>query len=265
MMEHMDWHSAPENQFRTGNYGERFLLFHKQYIDKFDVFRHSKGFMAVVGWDPSTIIPPNLPHDVILTAPRATNDPYSVNHACKTPTWLTLAGGTDIDPLHGYTSLCQFQSLDELGRSIDSGWHGAVHNTIGGDMSQFHSPVDPIFWPWHKWVDNVRATWQQCNNIFGGIHVPASFVQILFGIINDGGGIERLPSGQIIHVPPRGPEELTRISEEKLHGLIGLALDTISSRVTHVESRQALQKVASNLTNMASKKNVRQTTGTKVR
>jgi len=43
MMEHMDWHNDPANQNKQGNYGERFLLFHKQFVDKFDVFRQTKA------------------------------------------------------------------------------------------------------------------------------------------------------------------------------------------------------------------------------
>jgi hypothetical protein len=35
----------------------------------------------------------------------------------------------------------------------------------------------------------------------------ASYVQILFGVTNDGGGIEILPGGGIIHIPPSGPPD----------------------------------------------------------
>jgi hypothetical protein len=137
-MEHMNWHSLQENQDSTGNYGERFLL-HNGYIDKFDAFRFKKGFMRLVSWDPSNPMPLSLPHDVILQSPRSTNNPYSVNPARKTPTWLTPQGSTDADPLYCYTQLGQFQSLDDVGRSIDNGWHGTVHNTIGGYMATFSS------------------------------------------------------------------------------------------------------------------------------
>ena len=34
-----------------------------------------------------------------------------------------------------------------------------------------------------------------------------AYVQILFGITNDGGGIEILPGGGIIHIPPSGPPD----------------------------------------------------------
>ena len=159
MKEHLDWHMAPENMNRTGNYGERFLVFHQHYIAKFDAFRRTKGLRPVAAWDPATKIAAALVHAHVLHAGRQTDDPSSVDPHCKTPSWATVAGGTVPDPVHGYTKLTQFTSLDELGRSIDAGWHATVHNTVGGDMSTFDSPIDPVFWRWHKWVDHVRATW----------------------------------------------------------------------------------------------------------
>lgn len=200
MQEHMDWHMAPENQARTGNYGERFLDFHRDYIQKFDSFRMTKGLLPVTGWDPATPIPVDLAHPHVLMSGRATSNPASSNPACITPTWATLAGGTQMDPLHGYTRLGQFQSLDELGRSIDSGWHGTVHNTIGGDMASFMSPIDPVFWRWHKWIDNVRAAWMR-SRIFINIPEILALIRILFGGVNDAPGLGLGPDGKPVPIP----------------------------------------------------------------
>jgi hypothetical protein len=180
MMEHMDWHADPDNQARTGNYGDRFLVFHRQYVDQFDAYRQSRNLLPVTPWDPATPIPPDLAHPRTLSAPRTTDNPMSVNPACRTPTWATLAGGSDADPLHGYTSLLQFQSLDELGRSIDAGWHGTVHNTIGGDMAAYHSPIDPVFWRWHRWIDTVRAAWEANHAARAALRLGQT-VRLLFG------------------------------------------------------------------------------------
>src|SRR5215213_3901564 len=161
MKEHMDWHEKPVNKTKSGKYGERFLLFHKQYIEKFDNFRMSERYLPLSSWDPARKIPDSLAHEGYIEK-RLTDDPTAANPLCRTPTWLTLVGGTNPDPKYGYTALYQFQSLDELGWAIDSNddsWHNLVHNTIGGDMERFHSPIDPIFWPWHKWIDNIRAAW----------------------------------------------------------------------------------------------------------
>jgi hypothetical protein len=186
LKEHGDWHHSHNPS--QADYGESFLSFHQQYIGRFDQFRQQNGFFPLVSWDPSTEIPADVPHDAILEGPRSTNFPFQVDAACKTPTWLTVAGGSDSDPIYGYNSLCQFRSLDELGRAIDSGWHGTVHNTIGGDMADPHvSPIDPIFFRWHKWIDNIRTAWLACQRnaapalvaaltaaLFGSAHARAA-------------------------------------------------------------------------------------------
>jgi hypothetical protein len=202
MMEHMDWHNDPDNQSRTGNYGERFLVFHKQFVDKFDDFRHSRGLLSVTPWDPATPIPADLAHTRVLSDPRSTDNPVSINPACRTPAWATIAGGNEPDPLLGYTSLLQFQSLDELGRSIDAGWHGTVHNTIGGDMAAFHSPIDPIFWRWHRWIDGIRAAWAANQHVQAELRLSQT-VRLLFGdAARTGGGVPAVTlatPGHVVH------------------------------------------------------------------
>jgi len=247
MMSHMDWHTAPENQARTGNYGERFLLFHKDFIDSFDAWRLTKGLMPVTAWDPATPIPAYLSHDHTLMAARNTSDPAAADPACITPTWATMAGGTTPDPLHGYTMLSQFQSLDELGRSIDSGWHGRVHNTIGGDMSTFHSPIDPVFWRWHKWIDNVRGAWETARMI-AHIRLTASAVKTLFGITNDGPGVYIGPDGKVHPWPGPDPEPWWRsLSPGTQDVLVGLAVSEMANVINDRGARNEIQKVGQRL------------------
>lgn len=249
MMEHMDWHNAPENLpwNKTGNYGERFLVFHQQFIGKFDVFRGTKGLLPVSGWDPSTPIPAALSHDQVITAARATNNPYSVDPFCKTPTWATVAGGSDIEPLYGYTSLCQFKSLDELGRAIDNGWHGTVHNTIGGDMSKFHSPIDPVFWRWHKWVDNIRAAWVACRFRWVVIN-EALVIKILFGGVNDAPGLGIMPGGTPVPIPGGPGDPLwTLLSPAARNVAAGLALQHIAGMVGDEGARAQIQELSAGL------------------
>ncbi len=247
MQEHMDWHGAPENQNRTGKYGERFLTFHQQFIAKFDAFRTAKGLLPVTPWDPATPIPPALAHPHTLTAPRHSDDPSSVNPHCKTPSWATTAGGTDPAPIYGYTHLHQFQSLDELGRSIDSGWHAAVHNTIGGDMSRFHSPIDPIFWRWHGWVDNVRAMWTTSHSAFSNTRDIQVIVRILFGVANDAPGVVIGPDGRP-HPVPGGPLDpgLITLSPALREILLGQVVQRLGA-VAREDTRQAFQDLSARL------------------
>ena len=252
MTEHMDWHTDPVNRNRTGNYGERFMSFHKQFIDKFDVFRQSKGLLPVSAWDPATPIPAALSHDHILMAGRDTSNPYSVDPHCKTPTWATVNGGSDPDPNFGYTKLSQFQSLDEFGRSIDSGWHGAVHNTIGGDMSQFHSPIDPIFWRWHRWIDGIGAKWSALKSPthIDRFNSAASLVKILFGVTNDGPGVVIGPDGVPHHVPGGpGDPAWTKLSPASRDALLSLAINELGAQHSNVEFRQNIQLMSERMLN----------------
>jgi hypothetical protein len=247
MMEHMDWHNDPQNRQRTGNYGERFLEFHRQFIDKFDAFRATKSLLQVEPWDPSTQIPGYLSHDYILMAARQTDYPFSINPHCKTPTWATAAGGTDPDPLFGHTSLLQFASLDQLGRSIDGGWHGTVHNTIGGDMSQFHSPIDPIFWRWHRWVDGVRSTWVALQPHRAHVQF-ASTIRVLFGIVNDAPGIAIGPNGVPNPVPgrPGDPERFVAAAQNR-SVIRSLAVHAASHLVDDPELKARVIRLAEEL------------------
>ena len=244
MQEHMDWHMAPENHDRTGNYGERFLLFHKQFIEKFDAFRISKQLLPVSGWDPATPIPDPLSHDHVLAAARHTNNPFAVDPHCKTPTWATVNGGNDVEPTYGYRSLCQFQSLDELGRAIDNGWHGTVHNTIGGDMASFDSPIDPIFWRWHKWIDNIRGAWVACA-IRKLKFNEATFVRILFGVVNDAPGVVIPPGGGPIPVPGGPGDPLwQRLSPAARNVGVGIALQHIADVVQDETAKRQIQELS---------------------
>ena len=167
---HFNWHKTNMRSMnsinRSSNYGLKFLTFHRKFIGKFDTWRKKKNLPLLVPWDPSTPIPNGLPH-----TPRDTNNPYSVEPRVARPSWLTTQGGFVRDSLYGYKMLSQFRTAAELGNTIDymhyamisggmASWHALVHSTIGGDMaSPATAPKDPIFWRWHKFVDNIYAEW----------------------------------------------------------------------------------------------------------
>jgi tyrosinase-like protein len=153
--EHATWHGA--HSLSEPTYGEEFLRFHRYFVGEYDAWREANGLPAIPIWDPSTPIPAAIPH-----AGRATNNPSSVNPACKRPTWAKPGGGTSSPPsFPTYHKLADFKDRNELGRSIeDSGWHGRIHTTIGGDMGSVHNaPMDPVFWRWHKYIDSVWRDW----------------------------------------------------------------------------------------------------------
>lgn len=246
MQAHIDWHTAPENLAKTGNYGERFLLFHKQMIEEYNAYRATRGFLPVVGWDPATPIPASLPHDEPLTpnGARLTNNPVAVNPGCRTPTWATLAGGSEPDPLYGYRRLAEFEKLDQLGRSIDAGWHGRVHNTIGGDMAMFMSPIDPVFWPWHTWIDQVRASWE-VSRALRRPRLILAWTQILFGVVNDGPGIVIPPGSGPVPVPGGPGDPLWKVlSPAARDMMIGMLAAELATLVSNERTGQGLQRSA---------------------
>jgi hypothetical protein len=149
---HHEWHRA---NAMDRSYGSVFLVFHHRIIAAFDRWRQAQGYPPTPLWEPSDPIPAEAPHDR-----RDSDHPSSVDPRCKRPTWFTLEGGTAVDPHTGATKLSDFKSSVELGGSInapgDPGWHGSVHNAIGGDMGDLHTaPLDPVFWRFHKLIDSI--------------------------------------------------------------------------------------------------------------
>jgi hypothetical protein len=154
LAEHGDWHRA--HTPGVPGHGQHFLEFHREYIGKYDRWRRANGVPPIPLWDPSTPIPAEVPHGA-----RVSSNPVSRNGAVRKPTWLRRSGGSAFDPVWGHSNLRQFRNAEELGSAIDSGWHGSVHNTIGGDMANAAvAPRDPVFWRWHKFIDSIWLNWQ---------------------------------------------------------------------------------------------------------
>jgi hypothetical protein len=159
---HGAWHR--DNTPGLDDYGERFLSMHGHMLMAFDEWRGAHGFEPVPAWDPATRIPADAPH-----RRRDSDEPAKITHNCVTPAWFTLEGGDAPDPHSGAKRLADFQSLDQLGRSINApgapAWHTTVHNAIGGDMGDNSTaPLDPVFWMYHRTVDDVLRTWLELND-----------------------------------------------------------------------------------------------------
>ena len=56
--------------------------------------------------------------------------------------------------------LSRAKSYDALRTGIEIGGHGDVHIAIGGDMADFFSPNDPVFYLHHAFIDKLWADWQ---------------------------------------------------------------------------------------------------------
>lgn len=56
--------------------------------------------------------------------------------------------------------LDQFLTPEELGAAMGfSGYHSQGHATVGGNLATVYSPLDPVFWGWHKLLDDILQFW----------------------------------------------------------------------------------------------------------
>ncbi len=154
--DHKAWHDMHNSGGTTGpGSGEQFLTFHRDFVGRLENSLSSnpttRKYTPLPKWNPATPIPPEFSHPG-----RNTDDPR-----VPLPSWATIGGGITPDPVFGYTSLRQFQSFDELGRALGSRYHGSVHNAVGGVMTTFRSPRDPIFFPWHAFLDDIWSQWEE--------------------------------------------------------------------------------------------------------
>jgi hypothetical protein len=146
--EHLAWH-----QSHGSGSDDHFLFWHRYYLRWLEDYLGAQGadYTAPVPyWPSNTPIPAELSAGTLDTTPNVTP-----------PSWTTMAGGTTPAPFFGYTSLGQFKSSAELGRAIGASYHGTVHGTVGGTMATFSSPLAPIFYPWHGYIDHIWAEWQR--------------------------------------------------------------------------------------------------------
>jgi hypothetical protein len=146
--EHLFWH-----QSHGSGSDDHFMFWHRYYLRWLEDYlgAQSADFSSPVPyWPSNTPIPSELSAGTVDTTPNVTP-----------PSWTTMAGGTTSAPFFGYTSLGQFKSTAELGRAIGASYHGTVHGTVGGTMATFSSPLAPIFYPWHGYIDHIWAEWQR--------------------------------------------------------------------------------------------------------
>ena len=162
---HAAWHevNGPGGSRGPGS-GTAFLQMHHEMIVDMERFIRASGrdldLVPLVEWRPTQVVPPQL----------GNVERYSTTPNVRTPSWLTSEGGTERAPIFGYTRLADFKSLDELGRAFGSGppdnlgYHGAGHAGVGGVMWSRRAPVDPVFWLWHRHIDNIVETWLATEN-----------------------------------------------------------------------------------------------------
>ncbi|HET6405467.1 MAG TPA: tyrosinase family protein, partial [Candidatus Thermoplasmatota archaeon] len=142
-------------------YGIIFFEWHRHFLQKYEAWRAENGHPPLEPWDPATPMPPSLAYPY---PERACSDGRVEDPRVPLPTWATVAGGEEADPLFGHTRLCAFRDLNELGKSVAFEYHWQFHAGIQGDMVGGRGPLDPAFWAGHQFINRLMdAWWEACD------------------------------------------------------------------------------------------------------
>jgi hypothetical protein len=97
--------------------------------------------------------------------------------------------------------------------AIDAPWsHGDSNVTFIGDYFGLDASTKGFYPLWTDTRTGIQELWTDIVQVpitipSGVLNELGQYVQILFGVTNDGGGIGILPGGGIIHIPPGGPPD----------------------------------------------------------
>ena len=156
---HIDWHACfgsvgePEGPTHRG---QRFLAFHRQLIEEFNLDREESGLDKIETWDASQGLRITLPYPACTDGVSrecdnnddgdctdAVDDEVLCDLCQDLPACLTINDdNTTPCPPFPYTSLDQFQNADEIGIALDTGgtaWHASFHTGVSsadGDGTQ---------------------------------------------------------------------------------------------------------------------------------
>jgi len=175
---HHEWHNINDSGGTAGpGSGISFLGMHRSMVNDFRKFALARGQRSWVPIHTNAPLPSSISdaYEPIAAVGGAYINDYGSRQGLdltglNTPPYLTVNGGpavgmwTSTYQLGGtgtvYTKLGDIPDLDTLGRLIgESGFHASVHVTIGGTMSGFSSPADPLFYAWHGLIDTITDNW----------------------------------------------------------------------------------------------------------
>lgn len=171
LAQHLLWHFL--YQFNNDSYndnGDLFFDFHKIFIDHFDAWRKEFGYPNITAWNPGTPLPQGIDVNHTNRNPSYVLQPlptyFQIQPSGDGPTDRVSNGNPceELDKPQSPWPMVQdalndfAPDLDLLGCALTDPYHNDVHVEVGGDMSGTDtSPLDPIFWRWHKFVDNIAV------------------------------------------------------------------------------------------------------------
>jgi len=196
---HVDWHAINGSGGADGpGSGIAFLGFHRAMMNNFRKFAMENGGRT---WLPisttALVIPPWLGDALQALGGAGFVDQYAprVNDQLTNygiPAYLTTAGTPSTQWPNNtvwvnnaqvtYTRIGDIPDLDSLGQAIGSEYHGSLHGAVGGTMSSFYSPADPIFYGWHGLIDTLADVWLATPNgkAWAAAHPDHPFLKVGF-------------------------------------------------------------------------------------
>ena len=75
------------------------------------------------------------------------------------------------------------REYEAFAKEVEQGLHFNIHSRIGGIMIRKISPMNPIFWAHHSFIDLVLTTWQYTHNQWQDL--PANYARRSFNILDN--------------------------------------------------------------------------------
>lgn len=143
-----------------------FLPWHRAYLFFFekicqDVLGDTSFRLPYWNWSTGNSIPqPFLDHSSPLfdSTRAATKVPAEV--VAQSVVTRIVSSNSLVDLFSGATSTSNQRQGSNQGL-LESGPHNGVHANILGDMGNFMSPLDPVFWLHHCNIDRIWASWSK--------------------------------------------------------------------------------------------------------
>jgi hypothetical protein len=142
---------------------------HRAYL------RRMQNFLSVYGekwlpggnlpfWTPNTTIPSGFT-DIKSNPANCFSDTPGCTGWIQAP-HATLSPGIALPSSLTAANMCALNpTVNALHSNLDP-WHGGVHVTVGGASGTFRtfdSPAATIFWPWHRYIDDLYTQWKACG------------------------------------------------------------------------------------------------------
>lgn len=158
---------------------------HEQYVRAMEDWIRARpggaGFVPLPKWNPANPIPPEFN----IVKPRDNGVPR--------PPLQNLNPNRPRSAEFGPQAVCGFPNTDAVANQMN-GWHGSVHIAIGGTMADADiASAAPIFWPWHKYVNESYEDRLRCQGWTGFL------IQSRFGAKGNFELVTARPRGGLYH------------------------------------------------------------------